>query len=42
MELRNASTKLMKDVGYGEGYEMYPKGKSLLPEKLKNKKYFRG
>jgi putative ATPase len=39
MELRNAPTKLMKDAGYGEGYEQYPKGKSLLPEKLKGKTY---
>ena len=42
MSLRNAPTKLMKDEGYGEGYEMYPEeGASLLPEKLKGKKYFR-
>lgn len=41
MELRNAPTKLMKDIGYGEGYEKYPKGKSLLPDKLKKKKYYR-
>lgn len=41
MELRNAPTKLMKDIGYGKGYEMYPKSKNLLPEKLKNKKYFK-
>ncbi|MCJ7827703.1 replication-associated recombination protein A, partial [Patescibacteria group bacterium] len=41
MHLRNAPTKLMKEVGYGKGYEMYPeKSKSLLPEKLKGKKYF--
>lgn len=41
MELRNAPTKLMKEIGYGDGYEMYPKGKSLLPDKLKKKKYYR-
>lgn len=41
LSLRNAPTKLMKDEGYGEGYEMYPdETKSLLPEKLKGKKYF--
>jgi len=40
LSLRNAPTALMKDAGYGEGYEMYPKGESLLPEKLKGKKYF--
>jgi putative ATPase len=39
MVLRNAPTKLMKDEGYGSGYEMYPEGKSLLPDKLKGKKY---
>ena len=41
LNLRNAPTKLMKDEGYGEGYEMYPKeGTSLLPEKLQGKKYY--
>ena len=41
MNLRNAPTKLMKDEGYGTGYEMYPEeGTSLLPEKLQGKKYF--
>jgi len=39
MELRNPVTKLMKDVGYGKGYEKYPKNKSLLPDKIKGKKY---
>ncbi len=39
MSLRNAPTKLMKEVGYGKGYEMYSK-ESLLPDKLKGKKYF--
>ena len=38
LSLRNAPTKLMKDLNYGEGYEMYSE-KSYLPEKLKNKKY---
>lgn len=41
MMLRNAPTKLMKEEGYGEGYEMYPEGKSFLPEKLKNRKYYK-
>ncbi len=41
MHLRNAPTKLMKNIGYGKDYEMYPdKNKSLLPEKLKGKKYY--
>ena len=38
MSIRNAPTKLMKDLGYHKGYEKYTK-ESLLPEKLKNKKY---
>ena len=37
--LRNPETKLMKEVGYGKDYQMYSK-ESLLPEKLKDKKYF--
>jgi len=41
-EILNAPTKLMKDLGYGKGYEKYPnKNKTLLPEKLKGKKYYR-
>jgi putative ATPase len=39
MNLRNAPTKLMKGLGYGKGYEMYPENDDLLPEKLKGKKY---
>jgi putative ATPase len=39
LEIRNAPTKLMKDLGYGKGYEKYTK-EDLLPEKLKGKKYF--
>lgn len=38
MQLRNAPTKLMKELGYGKGYKMYDKD-SLLPEKIKAKKY---
>ena len=53
LRIRNAPTKLMKDLGYGKGYEKYPHGKdtaagaigttadSLLPEKLKGKKYLK-
>jgi putative ATPase len=40
MNLRNAPTKLMKEVGYGEGYEKYTT-KDLLPKKLKGKKYLK-
>lgn len=41
LEIRNAPTDLMKELTYGKGYEMYPKNKSYLPEKLKNKKYLK-
>ncbi|MBP9749797.1 MAG: replication-associated recombination protein A [Candidatus Pacebacteria bacterium] len=40
LHIRNAPTKLMKNEGYGKGYEMYPEdGKSCLPEKLVRRKY---
>lgn len=36
----NAPTKMMKDMGYGKGYESYPDDKSrLLPQKLRKKTY---
>lgn len=38
LEIRNPTTKLNKDLGYGENYEKYT-SKDLLPEKLKNRKY---
>jgi putative ATPase len=40
LKIRNAPTKLMKDLKYGEGYEAYDK-ESYLPEKLKKKKYLK-
>jgi putative ATPase len=40
LKIRNPVTKLMKEVGYGEGYEKYDT-QSHLPEKLKGKKYFK-
>jgi putative ATPase len=40
MNLRNAPTKLMKDLGYGAGYEKYSTD-DLLPKKLKGKKYLK-
>ncbi|MFA5889050.1 MAG: replication-associated recombination protein A [Candidatus Paceibacterota bacterium] len=40
LKIRNAPTKLMKDLDYGKGYEQYTK-EDLLPEKLKNKKYLK-
>lgn len=39
MNLRNAPTKLMKELGYGKGYKQYTK-KSFLPERLKGKRYY--
>lgn len=41
LQVRNAPTRLMKDLGYGKGYIAYPKeGESYLPKKLRGKKYF--
>ncbi|MDD2482779.1 MAG: replication-associated recombination protein A [Candidatus Shapirobacteria bacterium] len=39
LNLRNATTKLMDEIGYGKGYEMYSK-EDLLPDKIKGKKFF--
>lgn len=46
LHLRNAPTKLMKNLGYAKNYEWSEKhvgpvsGQSFLPEKLKSKKFF--
>jgi putative ATPase len=40
LKIRNAPTKLMQDLGYGEGYEKYTK-EDLMPEKLKGQKYWK-
>jgi putative ATPase len=40
LQLRNAPTKLMKELGYSKGYEKYGK-EGFLPDKLKNAKYFK-
>ena len=40
LSLRNAPTKLMKELDYGKGYERYTK-EDLLPDKLKGKKYLK-
>lgn len=40
LTIRNAPTKLMKELGYGKDYEMYT-SENLLPDKLKGKKYYR-
>lgn len=38
LKLRNAETKLMKDIGYGKDYEMYG-DEGFLPKELEKKKY---
>ncbi|MBU2544934.1 replication-associated recombination protein A [Patescibacteria group bacterium] len=38
LNLRNAETKLMKDLDYGKGYQKYSQ-KSYLPDRLKSQKY---
>lgn len=38
-KIRNAPTKLMKELEYGKGYEIYSDTESYLPDKLKKKKY---
>jgi len=47
MHLRNAPTKLMKDIGYGEGYryahdeeDAYAVGEEYLPEELQGTRYY--
>ncbi len=40
LTIRNAPTKLMKDLDYGKDYEMYA-DESYLPEKLKKKRYLK-
>ena len=39
LKIRNAPTKLMKDLDYGKGYQKYDK-EDYLPDKLKGKKYY--
>lgn len=39
-KIRNAPTKLMKDLDYHKGYELYD-AESYLPDKLKKKKYLK-
>lgn len=40
LKLRNAPTKMMKEIGYGAGYEKYTED-DFLPAKLKGKKYLK-
>lgn len=39
LKIRNPVTKLMKNIGYGEGYQKYDT-ESYLPEKIKRKEVF--
>ena len=42
LEILNAPTKLMTELGYGKNYQPYPdKKNSLLPQKLKGKVYYK-
>jgi len=46
LHIRNAPTKLMKDLNYGKGYKYspdfnYQERQEYLPDKLKNKKYLK-
>ena len=46
LHIRNAPTKLMKDLGYGQGYKYspdynYKEHQDYLPEKLKKRKYLK-
>lgn len=40
LNLRNAPTRLMRELGYGKGYEAYTDA-DLLPEALKGRRYYR-
>jgi putative ATPase len=46
MQIRNAATKLMKEVGYGEGYayahdfEFGTTDMETLPERLRDRRYY--
>ena len=41
LNIRNAVTDLMENIGYGKGYEKYPDSDDYLPDKIKGKKYFK-
>jgi putative ATPase len=46
LHIRNAPTKLMKDLNYGKGYKYspdydYDEDQEYLPDKLKDRKYFK-
>ncbi len=39
LQLRNAPTRLLRDLGYGSGYEPYTDA-DLLPDQLKGRRYY--
>lgn len=39
LHIRNSTSKITKELGYGTDYEMYPENPNNLPEEIKNKKY---
>lgn len=39
LNIRNSTSKLTKELGYGGGYEMYPEDPNYLPEEIKDRKY---
>lgn len=46
LHLRNVTSKLMKEIGYGKGYKYspdheYKEKQDYFPEKLKNRKYLK-
>ncbi|MCY4061527.1 MAG: replication-associated recombination protein A [Chloroflexi bacterium] len=40
LQLRNAPTQLMRELGYGDGYQAYT-DESMLPEAIKGRRYYR-
>ena len=40
LQIRNAPTQLMRELGYGDGYQAYT-DESFLPDEIKGKRYFR-
>ena len=40
LHIRNAPTQLMKELGYGKDYQAYT-DKSMLPEEIRGKRYYR-
>jgi len=39
LNIRNSTSKITRELGYGKDYEMYPEDVNYLPEKLKDRKY---